>query len=93
MKLFRVQIVMTDPNKIGLSLIGIVMSITADDCDDNDPTTVNDMDCDGVLTADDCDDNDPNTVLDMTVMVFTSISTVMTVMSLALSLTIKIVMV
>ena len=28
------------------------------DCDDEDPSTVNDMDCDGVLTADDCDDSD-----------------------------------
>ena len=25
------------------------------DCDDSDPSTVNDMDCDGVLTVDDCD--------------------------------------
>ena len=35
------------------------------DCDDSDPSTVNDMDCDGVLTTDDCDDADPSTVNDM----------------------------
>ena len=28
------------------------------DCDDADSTTVNDMDCDGVLTVNDCDDGD-----------------------------------
>ena len=30
------------------------------DCDDNDATTVNDMDCDGFTTTEDCDDNDEN---------------------------------
>ena len=28
------------------------------DCDDSDPDTIYDMDCDDVLSADDCDDND-----------------------------------
>ena len=28
------------------------------DCDDNDASTVNDMDCDGVVTSEDCDDGD-----------------------------------
>ena len=32
--------------------------LTAEDCDDSDPLTVNDMDCDGVLSTDDCDDTD-----------------------------------
>ena len=32
----------------------------SDDCDDSDPNTVNDMDCDGILTDNDCDDNDEN---------------------------------
>ena len=35
------------------------------DCDDTDPLTVDDMDCDGVLSVDDCDDLDPNTINDM----------------------------
>jgi hypothetical protein len=32
----------------------------ADDCDDADASTINDMDCDASLTADDCDDDDPD---------------------------------
>jgi hypothetical protein len=35
------------------------------DCNDADPSTVDDMDCDGVLSVDDCDDTDPSTVDDM----------------------------
>ena len=31
--------------------------LTVDDCDDNDPSTIDDMDCDGVLGINDCDDN------------------------------------
>ena len=34
--------------------------LTEDDCNDEDPETINDMDCDGVLAIDDCDDNDPD---------------------------------
>ena len=36
--------------------------LTWDDCNDNDPaalSNVNDLDCDGINTADDCDDNNP----------------------------------
>ena len=36
--------------------------LTAEDCDDGDPSSTavaEDGDCDGVLTADDCDDTDP----------------------------------
>ena len=35
------------------------------DCDDNDPSTVNDMDCAGVLSVDDCDDGNASTINDM----------------------------
>ena len=41
------------------------MVLSVDDCDDSDPTTVDDMDCDGVLSVDDCDDSDASTVDDM----------------------------
>ena len=32
--------------------------MTRDDCDDNDSSTVGDMDCDGYPTSNDCDDTD-----------------------------------
>ena len=41
--------------------MGIVMVLTADDCDDEDVGLLaqsEDGDCDGVLTTDDCDDGD-----------------------------------
>ena len=33
--------------------------LTTDDCNDDDPTTVDDMDCDGTSVDEDCDDSDP----------------------------------
>ena len=40
--------------------------LTAQDCNDNDPSTANDMDIDGVSTTEDCDDSDGEDIVSST---------------------------
>ena len=41
-----------------------MVAVTEEDCDDFDSSTVNDMDCDGIISHFDCDDFDSNIGVD-----------------------------